>query len=140
MSRDYAALVPELMVTDFVRSLDFYTGVLGFNRLYGRDDPAFAYLDRQGTQIMIERSHEDPDWLTGPLAHPHGRGINFQIEVSDIAALKARLDAVGWPFRLPLEDAWYALSKTREVGNRQFMIQDPDGYQIEVMQRYGRYQ
>lgn len=137
MEHSHAALVPELMVSDFDRSLDFYTGLLGFTRLYGREDPAFAYLDREGAQIMIERTHDDPAWLTGPLEAPCGRGINFQIEVSDIEALAARLTGAGWSFRLALEDAWYATSETREVGNRQFMIQDPDGYLLRFFEDLG---
>ena len=137
MTRDYAALVPELMVADFERSLDFYTRVLGFARLYGREDPAFAYLDREGAQLMIERTHDDPAWLTAPLQAPRGRGLNFQIEVRDIKGLVAALEAEGWPFRLPLEDTWYAISEREEAGNRQFMIQDPDGYLLRFYQDLG---
>jgi catechol 2,3-dioxygenase-like lactoylglutathione lyase family enzyme len=42
---DMVKLVPELLVSNFVQSLKFYTEVLGFKQLYDRPEEAFAYLD-----------------------------------------------------------------------------------------------
>lgn len=46
-------LLPELYVTDFKKSLNFYTEVLGFAIEYTRENPLFAFLSYQGSQIMI---------------------------------------------------------------------------------------
>ena len=81
-------LVPELYCSDFERSLSFYTKTLGFAVRYARPEERFAFLDREGAQIMIEQPGDDGRaWLAGELAYPYGRGINLEIEVSDVAAL-----------------------------------------------------
>lgn len=135
---DWPRLVPELMVSDFERSFRFYTDVLGFSKQYGRDDPKFAYLDLDNVQIMLEEETDDPVWSTGPRDAPYGRGINFQIEVSDVETLYARVRSADWPIRLPLQDTWYDMTDDRETGNRQFMIADPDGYLLRFFQDLGR--
>lgn len=73
---DMAKLVVELLVSDFVQSLNFYTEVLGFKQLYGRPEEAFAYLNRNGAQIMIAQ-HEAGDersWIAGDWCGPSGAG------------------------------------------------------------------
>jgi hypothetical protein len=49
-------LVPELYCSDFARSLKFYTGVLGFFVRYDRPEQRFAYLERDGAELMIEQT------------------------------------------------------------------------------------
>lgn len=48
------ALVPELDVAVLVRSLAFYVGVLGFRVRYDRPEEQFAYLERQGAELMLQ--------------------------------------------------------------------------------------
>lgn len=48
-----ARLVPELNCTDFERSLAFYTDVLGFGVRYARPEQKFAYLEREGAELML---------------------------------------------------------------------------------------
>ena len=81
-----AKLVQELYCSDFEHSLRFYVELLGFRILYSRPDEKFAYLDREGAELMIEQPI-DRSWLTGELTQPFGRGINLQIQVSEIDAL-----------------------------------------------------
>jgi len=132
---DFRPLVPELLCRDVAASLVFYVGVLGFERLHGRDDPAFAYLDREGAQIMLEELVPGA-WLTGPMEPPFGRGINLQIEASDLALLEVALAVAGHPlFRAP-EEAWYA-GADRLYGQRQLLVQDPDGYLLRFCQDLG---
>ncbi len=71
-------LIPELLVTDIRRSLDFYCGALGFSILYERPEEGFAHLDREGARIMLEQP-VGRTFLAGPLEHPYGRGMNLQI-------------------------------------------------------------
>ena len=104
---------------------------------YARSEERFAFLEREGAQLMIEQPI-DPGrtWLTGALEHPYGRGINLQIEVSDVAGLHARCIAFGARVFLPLEDRWYRRDDEL-TGNRQFVVQDPDGYLLRFFQDLG---
>jgi catechol 2,3-dioxygenase-like lactoylglutathione lyase family enzyme len=134
-----AKLVPELVVTDIARSLQFYVGKIGFAILYDRPEFGFAYLDLEGASLMIEEFREGPrDWRTGPLEAPLGRGINFQIEVRDVDAIHNRLIAEGWPMFWPMEERWYRKGEANEVGNRQFLTQDPDGYLLRFFSDLGQ--
>jgi len=56
-------LVPELMCSDIQRSLSFYTNTLGFSVLFARPEDRFAYLEREGAQIMIEQPRGGVSWL-----------------------------------------------------------------------------
>jgi catechol 2,3-dioxygenase-like lactoylglutathione lyase family enzyme len=96
---DWAALVPELLVTDLDRSRAFYCSVCGFSLRFARPEDGFLYLQLGSAQIMLEQAGPE-SWLTGPLEPPFGRGINLQIEVAALAPLVARLNAEGIrPFR-----------------------------------------
>jgi catechol 2,3-dioxygenase-like lactoylglutathione lyase family enzyme len=131
------ALVPELYCADFARSLAFYTKVAGFTVRYARPEERFAYLEREGAQIMIEQP-TDPGrtWLAGKLEHPYGRGMNLQIAVADVAAIHAAIRTAGAPILVALEDRWYRRDDVM-VGNRQFVAQDPDGYLLRFFQDLG---
>ena len=128
----YVRLVPELVVSDLDRSLTFYTEVLGFSILYERPDERFAYLDRDGAQIMIEQPVAR-SFIAGELEQPYGRGMNLQIEVTDVQALYAEVQAAGATVHLALEDRSYRVRNAPLV-NRQFVVQDPDGYLLRFFQ------
>jgi catechol 2,3-dioxygenase-like lactoylglutathione lyase family enzyme len=127
------ALVPEMEVADFARSLRFYVVVLGFTVLYDRSERPFAYLTLGAVHIMIEQGGT---WLTGALEHPFGRGMNLQIAVPDIAAIAVRLTAERWPLFRDIEDAWYRRG-AEYVGAREMVVQDPDGYLLRFSQYLG---
>lgn len=128
-------LVPELMCSDFEASLRFYKEVLGFSVLYARAEDRFAMLEREGAQIMIEQP-VGRAWVTGELVRPYGRGVNFEIACSDVDALYARVRASGAMVFLDKEEKWYRRDEA-EVGNRQFIVQDPDGYLLRFAQDLG---
>jgi catechol 2,3-dioxygenase-like lactoylglutathione lyase family enzyme len=129
-----ARLVPELLVSDFAASMDFYVGVIGFAVKYDRPAEKFAYLDLDGAELMIEQ--ETDFWLTGAREKPYGRGINLQMETGDLDGILARLSAAGWPLFRPVEEAWYRAGDLYS-GNRQFLVQDPDGYLLRMFQDIG---
>jgi catechol 2,3-dioxygenase-like lactoylglutathione lyase family enzyme len=81
-----AVLVPELMVADIRRSLAFYLDVLGFQVMWQRPKDRFAYLGRDGAEIMLEQS-VGRHFLAALLEYPYGRGMNLQIRVADVDAL-----------------------------------------------------
>jgi len=131
-------LVVELLVSDFVQSLRFYTEVLGFKQLYDRPEEAFAYLDRDGAQIMIVQ-HEPRDersWIAGDLVQPFGRGMNLEIEVEDVEALHVSCLRHEVRIFLDMEEKWYRRDALL-LGVRQFIVLDPDGYLLRLSQSLG---
>jgi catechol 2,3-dioxygenase-like lactoylglutathione lyase family enzyme len=130
-----AKLVPELYCTHMERSLCFYVDVLGFAVLYSRPEESFVYLGREGAELMLEEPRGRV-FLAGPLQYPYGRGINLQIEVSKVAELFVAVERSRSPIVLPLEDKWYRRDDI-ELGNRQFIVQDPDGYLLRFFQSLG---
>ncbi|MGV8996789.1 MAG: bleomycin resistance protein [Parvibaculaceae bacterium] len=130
-------LVPELYVSDFDRSLEFYRDKLDFQIMYMRAEERFAFLEREGAQLMIEQSTDpDREWVVGELAQPFGRGLNLQIRVGDVDTLHQRLAAAGVVFFVEMEEKWYRRDD-QLLGNRQFVIQDPDGYLLRFYRDLG---
>ena len=129
-----AKLVPEFLVSDHAASRDFYTRLLGFAVRYERPAEKFSYLDLGGAELMIEQ--ETDFWTTAPREKPYGRGINLQIEVDALAPILARLTEAGIVLFRPVEEAWDRSGSTYS-GNRQFLVQDPDGYLLRMFEDLG---
>jgi catechol 2,3-dioxygenase-like lactoylglutathione lyase family enzyme len=133
-------LVPELDVTDLASSLRFYLDVLEFRTLFERPPERFAYLSRDGVELMLqEAAGPGRRFRTAPLEPPFGRGVNFQLEVEDVDAVHAKAVAASVDIVVPMEERWYRvdvaerggrwqLEGPTEAGNRQFVLADPDGY------------
>jgi catechol 2,3-dioxygenase-like lactoylglutathione lyase family enzyme len=130
------SLVPELSVTDYPKTVEFYTEILGFKIEYQRKEDGFAYLSLGESQIMIDQIGLTRTWQTGEYEYPLGRGINFQIEVPDVDLLVNRLRKNKIDLFMELEEKWYRKDET-EVGNRQFLVQDPDGYLLRFFEDMG---
>jgi catechol 2,3-dioxygenase-like lactoylglutathione lyase family enzyme len=130
-------LVPELICSDLEQSLAFYVDLLGFRVLYARAEDRFAFLEREGAELMLEQPvSRDRLWPRAELSKPFGRGVNFQTEVSDVDHLHSAIAAAGIECFLPLEQRWYRRDGF-EIGVRQFAVQDPDGYLIRLSQSIG---
>jgi catechol 2,3-dioxygenase-like lactoylglutathione lyase family enzyme len=130
----FNALVPELDVSDLQSSLHFWCGLLGFEVAYDRPAARFAYLVRGPLQIML--CERNGNWEVGELSPPFGRGINFQMNVESLVPILESLKAAEWPlFRQPNE-AWYRTGD-REGGQREFLVQDPDGYLLRFAEDIG---
>ena len=133
-------LVPELDVTALATSLRFYAEVLEFRILFERSAERFAYLERDGVELMIqEAAGPGRRFRTAPLELPCGRGVNFQLRVEDVDAVHARAVDAGADIIVPVEERWYRVDVVEsggrwqatgptDVGNRQFVLADPDGY------------
>lgn len=129
-------MTPELICSDVRSSLAFYR-MLGFRIVYDRPQERFAYLERDGAELMLEQPRSrDRLHPRAPLEHPYGRGVNLSVEVDDVDALYAAVLAAGHEPHLPLEDRWYDRADDA-VGVRQFAVQDPDGYLLRMSQRLG---
>ncbi len=128
-------LVPELIVSNLTNSRSFWIDLIGFSIWYERVEEQFIYLDMKGVQIMLEESQEG-QWITGSLQPPFGRGINLQIEVEDIDPILARLNQANWPLFVQPCERWYRANHI-EHGQKQFLVQDPDGYLLRLVQVLG---
>jgi catechol 2,3-dioxygenase-like lactoylglutathione lyase family enzyme len=133
-------LVPELDVADLAASVRFYADVLQFRTLFERPAERFAYLERDGVELMIQEA-DGPGrrFRTAPLERPYGRGVNFQILVEEVDIVHARAVEAGFDIVVPVEERWYRVDVAEtsgrwriagpaEAGNRQFVVADADGY------------
>ncbi|MFF2498044.1 bleomycin resistance protein [Peribacillus sp. NPDC058075] len=127
-------LVPELSVSDINKSLNFYLNILSFKLEYQRPEDKFAMLSLNDCQIMIEEINGY--WQTGELSYPFGRGINFQITVSDINELYKSLRKHQYPIKMEIQENWYR-ADTKLRGQKEFLIMDPDGYLLRFVQSLG---
>jgi len=135
--RGMSPLVPELDVEDLDASLAFYVGVLGFSVRYARPEERFAYLEREGAELMLEAAAgPGRRFRTAPLERPFGRGVNLQIQCANVERLHATVIAAGGEIVIPLETRWYRVGET-ERGNRQFVVADPDGYLLRFTRDLG---
>ena len=126
---NFNAVVPELAVTDWRKSLVFYCDVLGFEMVYSRPDEAFAFLRHGEAQLMIDqigvgRTFGD---AAGLVAGALGRGINLQIRVASLDPLLENLDGAGVSLHLDCEERTYTIAG-QDMVQRQFVVADPDGY------------
>jgi catechol 2,3-dioxygenase-like lactoylglutathione lyase family enzyme len=127
-------LIPELIVFNFQKSLDFYIKILGFKIEYDRPEKKFAMLSFEENQLMINERNNS--WETGILEYPLGRGVNFQIKVNNIASLIALLKENNYKMYEEPQENWYR-KNDKEVGSREFLVQDPDGYLLRFAQDLG---
>ncbi|MGU3409587.1 bleomycin resistance protein [Microbacterium sp. M1A1_1b] len=134
---DEPALVPELLVTDLDVSLRFWIDACGFTIRYDRPEERFAYLQLGSAHLMLEQAGVGRNWVTGPLERPLGRGMNLQVTVPDSDTIAAALDRSGTALFMPPETTWYRTGDS-EVGVRQFLVTDPDGYLIRFQSRVAR--
>jgi catechol 2,3-dioxygenase-like lactoylglutathione lyase family enzyme len=129
----FSPLAFELIVSDYDNSLAFWTGPLGFHVCYTRPAQKFAYLEHpDGAQMMFYV--RDGDWETGMLEPPFGRGLILQIGVSDVDAAYASVTAANIPLYVDLRERWRHWGD-REGLQREFLVQDPDGYLVMVNQK-----
>lgn len=133
-------LVPELLVSNLESSLKFYRDILGFKVEFERPEDRFAYLSFYGSELMIEEhvAREDASslWVIEPLDYPKGRGLNLQIICPSAADLVKRLQEADIALRKDVEECWYRDNDILH-GQRNFLVQDPDGYLLRFAQKLG---
>lgn len=144
-----APLVPEFDVRDLDRSLRFYVGVIGFVVIFERAKERFVYLGLGAAELMLQdASGPGRRFRTAPLERPFGRGINLQIAVPDVDEILRAVHAAGVEPLIEIEERWYEVNVVTpsgrwsergvmEVGNRQFVVADPDGYLLRFYTSLG---
>ena len=131
----WAMGMTEMMVTDYPQSLAFWTKVLGCDVAFERPQQKLACLQHpDGAQVMIYQ--RDGDWETGPMERPFGRGVVVQLYVTDAVSAAQRVRAASVPFYVDLREKWRDWGD-RLGGQREFLLQDPDGYLVMVAERIG---
>lgn len=121
----FNSLIPELTVVDLEQTKKFYIDILHFRVEYERPEDKFIFLSLEGNQMMFEE--DNGNWSVGILEHPFGRGVNFEMTVSNVDILyKAVLDAGITPFR-EIKINHYR-NGNEDIVQKEFLVQDPDGY------------
>ena len=131
----FNSLIPEIYVSNFQKSLEFYSN-LGFKIEYHRDNPEFAFLSFQGSQIMIQELQPD-EKEEEKLGYPFGRGINFQIETNNLQIIIDSLKKNNYPLKRGIKDSWYRENNILH-GCREILVSDPDGYLLRFSQTLGQ--
>ena len=129
-------LVPELTVTDYEASRRFWCDLVGFSLRYERPEGGFGYLVLGNAHLMLDQIDRGRTWATGPLERPLGRGINLEVQTEELDSAWHRMAEVGWPIFVEPEEKWYRAGDI-EIGVRQFLVQDPDGYLLRLQQEIG---
>ena len=131
----FLPILTELLVTDFEKSLNFYVDIIGFKVEYTRDDPKFAFLSYNGSQIMIQELKSGEKEIE-KLEYPFGRGINFQIDTKSVQIIIDSLTENNYPIKRGIKDSWYK-ADNKSYGCREILVMDPDGYLLRFSQDLG---
>ncbi len=111
-----------IRVRDMERSVSFYTEVFGFRKTGEHASPAgnhLVFLSLPGNTTQIELCYQ-PD--SADFSFPEDI-FHFAFNTPDLEAFRRRWESRGvefWPESGPVNDQFY-------------FINDPDGYEIEVM-------
>ncbi len=122
-----------IRVLDEDRSVSFYRKAFGLEVAHRLDFPDFTlvYLSNPESEFELELTINKD--RTQPYDLGDGYG-HLAVSVADAAAEHARFTAEGLEPRKLVDFA-----PGGEIIARFFFVADPDGYQIEVLQRAGRY-
>jgi catechol 2,3-dioxygenase-like lactoylglutathione lyase family enzyme len=132
---DFNALVPELLISDFSKSIDFYVNLLGFTIEFQRVEEKFAYLSYGKSQMMINQ--DNGYWETGEMIYPRGRGINFQIDCPNVVQIKSIVLENNIIIYRDIKEEWYRVDEVEE-GVKEILILDPDGYLLRFQEYIGQ--
>lgn len=122
-----------IRVLDEDRSVQFYDTAFGLKVADRLDFPTFTliYLSNPETEFELELTVNKDQ--TEPYDLGNGYG-HLAVSVDDLDAEHARFEAEGLAPRKLVDFA-----PAGETVARFFFVADPDGYQIEVLQRGGRF-
>lgn len=128
-------LIPELSVSNLNKSLDFYKNC-GFKIEYERLEKKFAFISLEGSQLMIQELSQNDKWGFENLHYPFGNGVNFQIEVVNVEHIYKKVVDNNYSIAFEMEENWYR-ENDKLLGNKEFLVQDPDGYLLRFCQDLG---
>ena len=132
---EYTANIPELSVTNLRNSLKFYN-TAGFKLEYDRPEDKFAFISLGDIQFMLQELSNNDKWDVAPVTYPFGNGINFQLEVNNLDEIYNNFQKSDYKITFDVEENWYR-KEDRYLGNKEFLIQDPDGYLLRFTEDLG---
>ena len=123
-----------IRVLELDRSLEFYEQAFGLTPSHQLDfdDFALVYLRNDENDMEIELTLNKGE--STPYSHGNGYG-HVAMCVDDLDAEHKRFAELGFE---PTETV--AFAPDNKLLARFFFVTDPDGYEIEVLQRHGHYQ
>ena len=127
--------IPELSVTNLKNSLNFYK-TAGFEIKYNRPEDKFAFISLNNIQFMLQELSDNDKWNIYPLSYPFGNGINFQLEVDNLEQIYNNFKNANYKISFDIEENWYK-QNGKLLGNKEFLIQDPDGYLLRFSKDLG---
>ena len=127
--------IPELSVTNLENSLKFYK-TIGFKIEYDRPENKFVFISLGKIQFMLQEISNNDKWNVMELTYPFGNGINFQLEVDNVNEIYKELKENNYKITFEIEENWYRQGN-RLLGNKEFLIQDPDGYLLRFFEDLG---
>lgn len=122
-----------IRVLDEARSVDFYNKAFGLTVADRLDFPDFTLIYLSNSEQDFEVELTVNKGRTEPYDLGDGYG-HLAVSVEDLDAEHARFEAEGLAPRKLVEFA-----PAGEIVARFFFVADPDGYQIEVLERGGRF-
>jgi lactoylglutathione lyase len=122
-----------IRVLDEARSVDFYRTAFGLEPAERLDFETFTLVYLRNGEADFEVELTVNKDRTEPYALGDGYG-HVAFVVADLDAEHARFAAAGLGPRKIVE-----FNRDGVLLARFFFVADPDGYQIEVLQRHGRY-
>ena len=128
-------IIPELSVTNLEKSLKFYK-IAGFKIEYERPENKFVFISLGQIQFMLQEISNNDKWDVGILKYPFGNGINFQLEVENLDEIYNNLKNANYTITFEIEENWYR-QNDKLLGNKEFLIQDPDGYLLRFSEDLG---
>ena len=121
------SLMLELFVDDLAVSRDFYQRVLDFT-IESQEANGYTAMGNGTARIALNhRTVKKIHPSDGPADQRPGRGVEIVLEVDDVRAVHARVQAAGWPLISPLT--------TQKWGQTDFRVADPDGYRLRLTSR-----
>ena len=114
----FERFAPAIPVTDIQRSVQFYTDILGMEKVFenGRNPVGFVILVRDEAEIhlTLAKNHVATDRNLAHLMVADAKSLYDHLEKNSVRIIKGIRDA--------------------EYGLRQFVFADPDGNRIDVGQ------
>ena len=132
---EFSKNIPELSVTNLENSLNFYK-TAGFKVEYDRPENKFAFISLGKIQFMLQEIADNDKWDVAPLSYPFGNGINFQLEVENLDEKYNSFKNSNYKITFDIEENWYR-QDNKLLGNKEFLIQDPDGYLLRFSEDLG---
>ena len=123
-----------IRVLDLDKSIDFYQKAFNLKEKHRMDFSEFTlvYMGNEENEFEIELTLNKG--RTEPYSHGNGYG-HVALSVDDLATEHKRIKALGFEPQDIVD-----FSPDGNLVARFFFMKDPDGYEIEVLQRQGHYQ